>query len=374
MRQYKGLANNITKPVIGLITHNHITASRNNRIITCKSPSFFTTGFEGVITTTNSILNKFTPTSIVDGSTIPFLIDGDIVQIDKNGLITVLWDTNSKSNAILTTESCNCNCRMCPQPPTKHNPDLIRISHKIINLIKPSADDTIIITGGEPTLLKEDFFETISLIKEKHPNLHCLLLSNGKSFSDFEFTKRFSYAKSKNFTTCISLHSDIAEIHDNIAGSKGSFDKTLMGLYNLARFQEKIEVRVVVSKLNASHLESISDFIFKNLPFIYHCTFMGLEITGHAIDNYNDIWIDPFDYRDELFKAVRALSRANINVSIYNTPLCLIDNSLWRYARKSISNWKNHYKPDCDKCSVKSDCCGFFTTSKDHLSKFITPQ
>jgi His-Xaa-Ser system radical SAM maturase HxsC len=375
MRQFKGSSVNIAESVIGLITHNPILFSRKNYILVCEKTRFFTNGYEGVVTARNNdIYNMFTPTLTVDVNSIKMLVDGDIIQINSDGLLKVLWDKKSKSNAILMTESCNCNCRMCPQPPNKHNPDLIRICKNIINLIAPNPDESLIITGGEPTLLKDDFIEVISLIKEKHPNLNCLLLTNGKSYADFDFTKRFSGSRPQYFTTCVSLHSDVDEIHDDIVGSKGSFYKTLMGLYNLARFSEKIELRVVVSKLNASHLESIAEFIFRNLPFVYHCTFMGLEMTGYASDNRDDIWADPFDYRDELSKAVSVLRRANINVSIYNTPLCLIDKSMWPFAKQSISSWKNNYQSICDSCSVRPDCCGFFTTSGTNYSKYIAPQ
>jgi His-Xaa-Ser system radical SAM maturase HxsC len=334
-------------------------------------------GFEGVLTSQsndNRAFNKYTPTSIVKAHEIDLLIDGDIVIIHNDGLITVLWDAQSKSNAILLTESCNCNCRMCPQPPAKHNPDLISICKRVIELIKPGTDESLIITGGEPTLLQEDFFTILSLIKTKHPELNCLLLTNGKTFSDFEFTKRFASTKPKHFTTCISLHSDIDEIHDSIVGAKGSYYKTLMGLHNLARFREKIEIRVVISKFNASHLESISDFIFRNLPFVCHCAFMGLEMTGYANDNYDDVWIDPYDYGEDLSRAIKILNRARINTSIYNIPLCLIDKSLWQFAKQSISGWKNNYQPVCDNCHVKSDCCGFFTTSGGYHSSHICPQ
>jgi hypothetical protein len=101
---------------------------------------------------------------------------------------------------------------------------------------------------------------------------------------------------------------------------------------------------------------------------------MGMEITGLALDNYETVWIDPNEYRDEISRAVRVLSRADMNVSIYNVPLCLTEKKSWNFARQSISGWKNDYLPICEGCSVKSKCCGIFTTSGLHQSPYIFPQ
>ena len=121
------------------------------------------------------------------------------------------------------------------------------------------------------------------MINKKQPKSTVMLLTNGKSFANFEFTKRFASLRPKDFLTCVSMHSDVDEVHDRIVGVKDSFYKTVMGLQNLARFREKIEIRVVVSRINAHRLESIATFIQRNFPFITHCTFMGMEITGTCL-------------------------------------------------------------------------------------------
>ena len=145
----------------------------------------------------------------------------------------------------------------------------------------------------------------------------------------------------------------------------------------VARFweaREPIEIRVVINRLNAPYLESIATFIYRNFPFVYHYAFMGMEITGLAVDNFNDIWIDPYEYRDQLSKAVNILSRAGTNVSVYNLPLCLLDKKIWGFAAKSISSWKNSYLDICNRCKVKRICSGVFTTSGLHQSNYISPQ
>jgi hypothetical protein len=72
------------------------------------------------------------------------------------------------------------------------------------------------------------------------------------------------------------------------------------------------------------------------------------------------LWIDPYDYQNQLEAAVEFLAIRGMNVSIYNHQLCVLPKSLWKFARKSISDWKNIYLDRCQPCGVKEECGGFF--------------
>ena len=155
--------------------------------------------------------------------------------------------------------------------------------------------------------------------------------------------------------------------HDMIAGAKGAYRDTLLGLYNLALCGISIELRIILCALNYKRLYNISLFIHRNLPFVEWIAFMGMEQTGYAVKNAKKIWIEPINYQEELLDAVKLLADWNYHVSIFNIPLCLLPTYLHDYARKSISDWKNHYAPICDSCVLKMDCCGFFSTSKNYF-------
>jgi His-Xaa-Ser system radical SAM maturase HxsC len=374
MKQFNGTTENIEAPILGLVTRNHMALSRSNSVLITEEASFLLKGFAGLITKDFGKKKSSLPQIKVSGEVSDKLEEGDCVLIDKDGTITVVWEKKSPTNALLLTEMCDCRCLMCPQPPKAHDETLTERSKRILNLVKIEKNQHICLTGGEPTLLKEDFFDILKLINKKHSKSTIMMLTNGKSFANFDFTKRFVSVRPKDFLTCVSIHNDVDEIHDRIVGVKGSFYKTAMGLQNLARFREKIEIRVVVNRINAYRLESIATFIQRNFPFITHCTFMGMEIIGLARDNYEAVWIDPHEYRDEISRAVRVLSRADMSVSIYNVPLCLTEKKSWSFARQSISGWKNDYLPICERCSVKSKCCGIFTTSGLNQSPHIFPQ
>jgi len=171
----------------------------------------------------------------------------------------------------------------------------------------------------------------------------------------------------------IPLYADVADFHDFVVQAKGAFDETLLGLLNLSRVKQKIEIRCVVHRLTYERLPQLGIFIARNLPFVEHVTFMGLEIMGYTRSNLDALWIEPAEYRSHLSAAIEELGWAGIHVSIYNHPLCLLPQHLWSFARQSISDWKNVYFEECDGCVAKKDCCGFFASAGIKRSAHIKP-
>ena len=173
----------------------------------------------------------------------------------------------------------------------------------------------------------------------------------------------------------IPIYSDISTIHDYVVQSDGAFDDTIRGILNLKQLDQNVEIRIVIHKQTYQRLPQLAEFLVRNLTFVDHIALMGLEITGLTLANLGDLWIDPHDYQNELFEAVNLLADYQMNVSIYNHQLCLLNNELWPFARKSISDWKNEYMPECAGCEEMENCGGFFSSAKlrysDHIKPFV---
>lgn len=281
-------------------------------------------------------------------------------------------DINSNDNALFTTSQCNNHCLMCCQPPVQKD-DIDFYFRKNLRLIDsaPTNLPSIGITGGEPTLLGDKLFELLSHIKCRLPETEIHLLTNGRAFADRNYARKLADCHAEKLLLGIPLHSDYSGDHDKITGVGGSFNETMRGLYNLARFHMAIELRVVITRQNYKRLPHMVNFIYRNLPFVEYISLMGLEYTGYTIKNKTDIWIEPNKYASELETAVTGLAGWRMNVSVFNLPLCLLKKSIWDYARKSISDWKNTYIECCDSCSAKNDCCGLFSTSKIPFSNIM---
>ena len=171
----------------------------------------------------------------------------------------------------------------------------------------------------------------------------------------------------------VPVYSDLDNHHDYIVQAKGAFNETILGLHNLARAHVSVEVRVVVHRDTFSRLPQLAQFIYRNLTFAAHVTFMGLEVVGFAKSNIGSLWIDPLEYADELESSVLALAATGMNVSIYNHQFCTLPRSVWPFSRQSISDWKVEYFPECNACRAKPQCGGFFPWNiPHHRSRGVT--
>jgi His-Xaa-Ser system radical SAM maturase HxsC len=233
------------------------------------------------------------------------------------------------------------------------------------------APTSLGISGGEPTLLGGGLVNILSTITRKFPDLSLFMLSNGRTFSDAAYTSQIASAIPQNFTCGIPLYADVPAIHDYIVQVHGAFEETLAGLYNCARFGIPVEIRVVLHKQTLPRLLSLAEFIYRNLPFVGHIALMGLENMGYVKKNWDELWIDPLDYQDQLEEAVKHLHYRGMAVSIYNHPLCVLPSSLWSFARQSISDYKNLYLVQCEVCSERNRCSGLFSSSESRHSRGI---
>lgn len=255
---------------------------------------------------------------------------------------------------------------MCSQPPLKRN-DIDELFQRNLKILESAPDglEDIGITGGEPTLLGERLFELIGKIRKKLPKALIHILSNGRAFKNRDYSRQLADTGKEQLLIGIPLHSDYVHDHDYIAQIKGSYNDTMKGLYLLGEYGIDIELRVVINRINYQRLPQLSNFIYKNLPFVRYISFMGLEDTGYTIKNHHKVWIEPQDYQLQLEKAVLNLATWGMNVSVFNLPHCCLPESLHEFARKSISDWKVRFMPCCEPCKLKDDCCGLFSTSKN---------
>ena len=375
MKKLKGTSVNYTKNVIGRITHSPIRLHRSKFILITSEPNSKVKGYSAVLTGSDykiSACENIGKTPLyynING--IEELADGDVVMLERDGTINVLYQKGASQNALLLTERCNCSCVMCPQPKVYEESNKTDANIKLISLIDRSTE-SLALTGGEPTLIGEDLFKIIRACKKHLPKTDLVLLTNGINFSDFEYVKTLATIDHPNLTIAISLYSDTDLEHNKVIRTRG-FYKTIEGLYNLALFKQKIEIRIVIHALTFKRLPRLAEFIYHNFPFTFHVALMGMETIGLARTNIDELWVDPYRYRELLEKAVTYLDRRLMKVSIYNVQLCLLPMSLWQFARKSISSWKNVYLDKCSECNLRDQCCGFFASSVERQSDFIKP-
>lgn len=299
---------------------------------------------------------------------------GDIIHVPADARrVSVLWKNSARHNGLLLTEQCDNYCLMCSQPPKDRDDSwLFDRAMKVISLL-PEGARALSLTGGEPTLHADSLIDLLSHCKRVAPGLSVHLLSNGRRFADPEFARRYAAVGLSDIMAGIPVYAPEPGLHDFIVQAVGAFDETIHGILNLASLGQAVEIRVVVQQHTIPVLTGLATFIARNLPFVAQVALMGLEMTGLARPNSAVVWAEPADYQRELIEAVGILTTAGISTRIYNHQLCVLDQSLWPYAVRSISDWKNDYLDICRSCSVRDACGGVFTTSGSRLSQHLHP-
>ena len=67
------------------------------------------------------------------------------------------------------------------------------------------------------------------------------------------------------------------------------------------------------------------------------------------------------------------LVKNEIDVGIYNYPLCCVDQPYWSLCEKSITDYKVRYLPQCNQCIKKDACGGMFSGTYNLMKGVIEP-
>jgi His-Xaa-Ser system radical SAM maturase HxsC len=375
----RGVAANFPSAILGRVVRveeNREVGERSDCVLTGDiSEDADVQGYAGLLMSSTLLeeqAQQFRVPTIHSTSWLDHLHTGDVVALQPDGRVRTLYRVGSPHNVIFTTDRCNSYCLMCSQPPLPvEDSSKIREHLRLIELMDPRTRE-VGVTGGEPTLLKRDFLRIVERCKLLLPETSLHILSNGRLFYYGSFARDLAALEHPDLMIGVPLYSDLDFEHDYIVQAEGAFDQTLIGLQNLARFGVAVEIRVVLHRQSYERLPRLAEFLYRNLPFVAHVALMGLEQIGLAIPNLGDLWIDPAEYQGELSAAVDFLAARGMRVSIYNHQLCTVPERLWKFCRRSISDWKNEYLPVCAECRLREECGGFFLSSlKKRISRLV---
>lgn len=363
-------------PIIGRVSEYVESASPADTVLVCRDgriPKTDLASFAAILMEKDCEVG---PTALRIGiyENLDHIEAGDLVLIDgHSGWMRTLYRRASSHNALFVTKRCSSNCIMCSQPPQDRDDGQLAVCLRIIELLQADPPSRLGITGGEPTLLRPGFLELVAALTERLSDTAITCLSNGRAFADASFTRAVGEVSPQRLRFSIPLHASIPNLHDYISQASGAFNETMAGLYNLAASGVETELRVVLHALSVPHLIVLAEYIHRKLPFVQQVAFMGLERMGYVKKNHDLLWIEPADYAQDLASAIEYLYRRDMNVSIYNLPLCQLSPTMWAFARQSISDHKHVMDPKCSSCDVRIHCAGFFSSSNEWYRARIQP-
>jgi len=326
-----------------------------------------------VLTTSEELFYRYANSKDIQYfETLDEMEDGAIVRIE-NGTLFITIRPSSNAQTLFFTSKCNHYCLMCSEPPQTANDDyLISDNMKIIELLDKDLE-VIGISGGEPTLLGDNFIKIVKKIREELPETTIRVLTNGRAYTNEKFVKELADVAGEYLVSEIPLYNAYYAKHDYIVQARNAFFETIEGFYNCAKHGLRTDVRIVISKQNYNDLDDLIYFIYKNIPFVEHIALMGLEYIGFAVNNIRDIHISPLEYKEQLKDAIHLSRKYSLNVSIYNLPLCLVHEDVRRYAQQSISDWKNEFSDVCNGCDMRDQCSGMFTSTQPYFTHLLDP-
>jgi len=256
------------------------------------------------------------------------------------------------------TFKCNNNCLSCiydtRQIHRMGNPYMWQIKN-VIDSIK-DENSSLCFTGGEPTL-REEIFGILKYTRKKHPKMYIFIVTNARKFSSEEFTKQLVDLNIGNFMIGVAFYGHKAEIHDAITRAPNSFRETKQGIKNLLKNKIKVELRIIVNKINYKHMNQLAEFIVKEFKGITRVVFINMKYTGNAFINRKKIFVKISKSNPYVEKAVDILLKNKIEIKLFHFPPCTIKKKYWDLA-KGVTKQTVELMlvEECKDCSVKEEC------------------
>ncbi len=293
----------------------------------------------------------------IDGASADEL-EGDVVIVDPlAGRAERILRSGSGHNTLLVTERCDQLCVMCSQPPKKTHVDRFALFEQACLLAEPGT--LIGVSGGEPTLYKDDLLGMIERVLQQRTDLEFHVLTNGQFFVTDDVSRLRSPAYSR-VSWGIPIYAAEASLHDRIVGKDGAFMRLQESFAVLARAGARIELRTVLVADNVTALPALARHVAKRLRFVEVWSIMQLEHIGFARTRWASLFVDHASDFRPIGAAIDHAMMHGVRAQLFNFPRCSVPLPWRGLARASISDWKRRYAEACSPCREREACSGFF--------------
>jgi len=234
---------------------------------------------------------------------------------------------NPRLNTIVfeLNHECNLDCRYCyniwkiqgkEQPIRKTSyKQAINTLSKFFRMVEVGH---VSMSGGEP-LLTERFAEIVLFTRMKRKGV--TIISNGTAGSEEEYKTLISLgAKLFEFP----LHSDVAEIHEDMTRCKGSWQASVGSIVQVLALGGQVVTVIILSKINHERIAETLAF-HKNLG-INRVMLNRFNIGGEGIKESRNLLLSKDELENAFIRAGKVASELGIQVSSNVCfPECYID-------------------------------------------------
>lgn len=295
----------------------------------------------------------------------------------------------SKNAYLAVGYACNQRCRCCPLINKDQRKMIVSLEDikKEAIIMKNLGVTDVTISGGEPTI-HPNFFEIIEFFFNQGIAVH--ILSNGEKFAEKSFLEKFlQISQNQEISVTTTFHSHVAEEHEYQNQSKGSFERSLLGVRELDKNNINISVKHCITRNNYIHLPQFLDFVLDKFSANAEIQFWGIDLCGideqlakesfvdyKLTGKFMETTLDLFESRSEPHGRV---------LTINNLPLCMLDAYYWKYfTSPELDTYIEHMQEgrkmdaisgpaskNCSSCKFRAYCPGVYYSNLDILGNDI---
>lgn len=268
--------------------------------------------------------------------------------------------------------TCNNNCVFCYLGNEDRGPISLEYqsTEKVFEDLKnarESGQDEVFFIGAEPTL-RPDFIEILTRAKELgFKDLG--MITNGRKASDPNFAKAILDAGLNRFG--VSLSGGTAKTHDELTTAPGSFDETMAGIKNFARFRDPdktgFSLHFVICRPNHTELDKIFDIAFENN--VTGLTILYATMVGNRRDTVKQISMPLPELgaivSDELLKEIDRERMPGLYISLQEFIPCSLKPEARKWFASCDSSRETIKIPFCATCPYSDKCFGVFKPYHD---------
>jgi pyruvate-formate lyase-activating enzyme len=189
-------------------------------------------------------------------------------------------DSHATKGLIRLTMVCNERCPFCNVPmedfPSQPTPESEVVAQ--LDAFAAAGDQTVTLSGGEPTLLKKRLLATLQAAQDRgipyaelQTNAVLITPAYATALADAGLTSAF-----------VSLLSQDQAHHDVLAGLEGAWPKTLSGVDALLHAGIRVAINVVVAHRTQHLLAGFVDFVAERLPGVDSISLSAVQPHGRA--------------------------------------------------------------------------------------------
>lgn len=268
---------------------------------------------------------------------------------------------------VILSSKCQNRCKFCATGMLDHT----LITNNVIEFLDINDGDTVLLTGGEPTMYK-GFIDVARYIKEQGGNVE--ILTNSIKFANSKFCNEAS--EFIDSAQC-SFYNWSEPMTTYLTGNKKAYKTTTDGIHNLIDSSVDVEIKTLVNlrpcyrTLNMTVSKIINEFNL-NTVWLSGCDFVGNLQLNHGL------MIPLQRCTRYIDKAINAATTAGVRIELMYLPLCVmssrnaklvssrpggcsIDSYISGEGIEGIGCYDHTYGYECNNCKLRESCTGVWS-------------